>query len=105
DALGEQERAASADRIGEQAAPKAEPLERGLHLINQVAPELGLALRVLAFGRDRDAARKIGEKTAVIEVTLRVGYRQFSAHGRELSSIASRPRVCRERGYRASSRI
>ena len=80
DALGEQERAAAGRGVVQDPAAKAEPLEARLHLAGQVARELGRPIRVLALGRDRDAAPEIGGEAAVVEVALDAPNRLVAAH-------------------------
>src|SRR5688572_4393999 len=69
DALGEQERSLG-DRMSQRAAAEAELFEARLHLCREVAREVRGPVRVLALGGDGDAARKIGEEAALVEVPL-----------------------------------
>src|ERR687886_2889154 len=58
DALGIEERALGL-RLGQNAAGESESLEGRLHLGLDITGEFGRALRILALGRDGDAAREV----------------------------------------------
>ncbi len=79
DALGEQERPFRLG-MGEDAAGKAERIERRLHLLVDIAGEVRAALRILALRRDRHAAREIGLEGAAVEVSLGAGDGALPAH-------------------------
>ena len=82
DALGDQERAVLGRRVVEDPAAEAQALEAGLHLAGEIAREVGGALRILALGGNRHAAREVGEEAALVEVPLCVGDRPVPAHRR-----------------------
>src|SRR5690349_274220 len=86
DALGHEERAVRGPGVGEYAPGEAEPLEARADLGGEIALELGLALGILAFGGNRDAAREVGEESAFVEVPLCVGNRLRPAHRRVIIS-------------------
>ncbi len=79
DALGEQERPLRLG-MGEDAAGKAQRIERRLHLFVDIAAQVGAALRILALRRDRDPAREIGLEGAAVEVAFGAGDGALPAH-------------------------
>jgi hypothetical protein len=96
DALGQQERAASRDRVGQDAAGEAQALERGRHLGRQIGFKIGPAGRVLAFSGDGHAAAEIGHETAVVEIAG--GRGNGLGPGRVVGHFA----LCRGKGRAAS---
>ena len=72
DPLGIQERPLGA-RLREGAALEAELLQRGLDFTFKIARKVRSTLGILALGRDRDAARKVGLERAGIEIGLGAG--------------------------------
>jgi hypothetical protein len=62
----DQERPA-ARRIRDEAAFAAERGQRRRDLVLEIALELAGAIRILALGADRDAARELGGETALVE--------------------------------------
>ncbi len=77
--LADQERPA---RLGMAQHPAGEPerLERGLHLGLDVARKLARPIRVLALGRDGDAAREVGLESTAVEIIGGAGNGGISAH-------------------------
>ena len=69
---------------------EAERFERRLHLGLDVAGKLARAVGVLAFGRDRDPARKIGLERAGVEIARGARDGIVSAHG----YASGRPATC-----------
>src|SRR5436190_11776701 len=70
--LGNEDRP-TAHRVGDDLALKAEPGQRWGDLVGEIAFQHRQALLDLAFGRDRDAAREIGDEPAVVEIALSGG--------------------------------
>ena len=66
--------------LGEGAALEAELFQRGCDLTFKIARKIRLTLRILAFGRDRDAAREVGLEGAGIEIGLGAGDGGGSGH-------------------------
>jgi hypothetical protein len=56
------------DGVVHDLALKAEPRERRRDLVGEIGAQHRRALLDLAFGRDRDAAGKIGGKAALVEI-------------------------------------
>src|SRR5205085_9379376 len=79
--LGDQEWPAFPPGIGKDAALQPQLGEALGHLGLEVALELGLALGVLALGRDGDAPGEVGVEAAGVEILLRGGNGGLSGHG------------------------
>ena len=79
DPLGEQERALGLF-LREGSALEAELFQRGCDFACDIARKIRLSLRILAFCRDRDAARKIGLEGSGIEIGLGAGDGGGSGH-------------------------
>src|SRR5438105_3045529 len=89
--LGHQERPALAAWIGKDAALQPQLGEALGHLGLEVALELGLALGVLALGRDGDAPGEVGVEAAGVEILLRGSNGGLSGHG--VSECAGKARA------------
>src|SRR5687767_7705672 len=75
----DQERTAGCDRIVENAALVADRRQRRRKLVFEIAAEIGAPLRVLTFGRNGNAARKIGRERATIEIGSGASDRRVAA--------------------------
>src|SRR5262249_15646418 len=78
-ALAEQEWSARVG-MGEHLAMHAEPLECRRHLHVEIAFQLGDAVRILAFGGDRDPAAEVTLESAAREVLVGGSDSGVSAH-------------------------
>src|SRR3954462_6729709 len=76
------------DRVGNERAAETHALEALGHLGVEITLERRRAFGILAFGRNRDAALKVGKEPAFVEVTLRGEDRLRTAHA---GSIAIGP--------------
>src|SRR6476469_5390632 len=77
--FGDQHRPA-AHGIVDDITRKAEPRKRRRDLVGQVFAQYRGALLYLALGRDRDPAAEIGNKAALVEITLGGGNGVVAAH-------------------------
>src|SRR3546814_8203872 len=78
--FGNQERAAVGRRVLVDRAGEAQRLQRGAHLAVELGTQIGGAIRILAFGRDGDAAGEIGGETALVKI-------RSEEHTSELQSL------------------
>src|SRR5713101_1024579 len=69
-------------------APKADSFQRRLHFCFEVALELGGALGILTFRRNRNPTCKVGIESAALQIVYRAGDGRISAH----VTILVRPR-------------
>jgi antitoxin (DNA-binding transcriptional repressor) of toxin-antitoxin stability system len=77
--LGDQHRA-SAGRVGNGLGRKAEALQARRDLAVEIARQHTCLLRQLALARDRDPARQVLGKTALVEIRLGSGDRAITGH-------------------------
>lgn len=67
DALGQQERPESVDRVVDDLPGEAQLLDIGNHEIGQIAPQLVVAPGLLAFAAYRDAGLELAQEIAAVE--------------------------------------
>ena len=90
--LGDEDRPAP-DRVVDNLAVKPEPGERRRDLVGEIGAQHRQALRDLAFGRDRDTAREIGGKPALVEIALGGGDGGGAGHEPSVRNSTSNPTV------------
>src|SRR5215217_7728553 len=84
DPLGIEEGCARLRRLVQEVAGEAHVLERWTHLLFEVAQELDGSVRVLAFGRDCNAAGEIGLEGTRVEMVESSGNGDFAGHTYDL---------------------